>query len=149
MPTYPSNLNGPSLTVNNLNDLRELTNPVDGALGEPDLTNPTQTYNDIATAFNKLLVELFQVKSQFIGMYDIADPTGVGTTTNANITAAEQNYVSSHFGLKLHYLTTRAVALAREIQNVQADIDSAVGAGGAQAPVGVQTTYPSDYSKGW
>jgi hypothetical protein len=148
MPTYPSNLNGPSTTVNNLTDLREMVNPV-GANGEPDITDPTKTYDDVATALNLLLVELFQVKNQFIGTYNIADPTGVGVTTNANITATEQAYIAAHFGLKLHYLTTRALSLAREIQNIQADINTAVGASGAQAPVGVTPQMPSDFNRGW
>ncbi len=148
MPEYPTNFNDPSTTVNNLTDLRELNNPV-GTNGDPDLTNPTATYNDVATAFNKLLAELHQVKSQFIGMYDITDPTGLGTTTNANITAAEQAYISAHFGLKLHYLTSRAMQLAREIQNIQADINTAVGASGAQTPVGATPLLPSDYNRGW
>lgn len=148
MPEYPTNLNDPSTTVNNLTDLRELNNPV-GTNGDPDLTTPTATYDDVATAFNKLLAELYQVKSQFIGMYDIADPTGLSGTTNANITSAEQAYISAHFGLKIHYLTSRALSLAREIQLIQADINTAVGAGGAQAPVGVTAVMPSDYNRGW
>ena len=148
MPTYPSNLNDPSTTVNNLTDLRELTNPM-GSNGDPDISSVTSTYDDVATALNKLLVELYQVKSQFIGMYDIADPTGVGTTTNSNITSAEQAYISAHFGLKIHYLTSRAMSLAREIQNIQADINTAVGASGAQTPVGVTAPMPSDYNRGW
>lgn len=148
MPNYPSNLNDPSTVVNNLTDLRELTNPM-GSNGDPDLSNVTATYDDVTTTFNKLLVELYQIKSQFIGMYDIADPTGVGVTTNSNITSAEQAYISAHFGLKLHYLTSRALQLAREIQNIQADINAAVGASGAQAPVGVTATMPSDYNRGW
>lgn len=148
MPEYPSNLNDPSTTVNNLTDLRQLTNPM-GTNGDPDVSSVTATYTDVVSTFNKLLIELFDVKSQFIGMYDIADPTGVGTTTNANITAAEQAYISAHFGLKLHFLTSRALQLAREIQLIQADINTAVGAGGAQEPVGVTATMPSDYNRGW
>lgn len=148
MPEYPSNLNDPSTTVNNLTDLRQLTNPM-GSNGDPDVSDVTATYTDVVSTFNKLLIELFQVKSQFIGMYDIADPTGVGTTTNSNITSAEQAYISAHFGLKLHFLTSRALQLAREIQLIQADINTAVGGVDAQAPVGVTATMPSDYNRGW
>jgi hypothetical protein len=148
MPTYPSNLNDPSTTVNNLTDLRELTNPM-GSNGDPDISNVTATYDDVATALNKLLVELYQTKSQFIGMYDISDPTGGGVTDSSNITSAEQAYISAHFGLKIHYITSRALSLAREIQNIQADINTAVGSSGAQAPVGVTAPMPSDYNRGW
>jgi hypothetical protein len=148
MPEYPSNFNGPTLAVNNINDLRELNDPVT-TNGEPVIATPTATYGDLVTAMNKLLVELFQTKSQFVGMYDIADPTGVGVTTNANITTAERAYIAAHFGLKIHHLTARALQLAREIQNLQADINTAVGGSGAQGPVGVTATMPSDYNRGW
>lgn len=147
MPNYPSNLNDPSTTVNNLTDLRELTNPV-GSNGDPDISGVTATYDDVATAFNKLLVELYQSKSEFIGMYDISDPVG-STTTNSNITSAEQAYISAHFGMKLYFLRERSLQLAREIQNIQADITNALGASGAQAPVGVTATMPSSYNRGW
>jgi len=147
MPNYPSNLNDPSTTVNNLTDLRELTNPV-GSNGDPDISGVTATYDDVATAFNKLLVELYQSKSQFIGMYDISDPAGA-TTTNSNITSAEQAYISAHFGMKLYFLRERSLQLAREIQNIQADINNALGGSGAQAPVGVTATMPSSYNRGW
>ena len=148
MPTYPSNLNGPSKTVNNVTDLRELNNPV-GANGAPDITDPTNTYADVATAVNKLLVELYEVKSQFIGMKDIADPSGLGATTNSNLTTAEQKYIANHFSLKIHGITAKALELAREIQLLQADINGALGASGAQAPVGVTSRYPSGQNRGW
>lgn len=148
MPTYPSNLNGPSKSVNNVTDLRELNNPV-GANGAPDITNPTDTYADVAAAFNKLLIELYQVKTQFIGMKDVADPSGLSATTNANITTAEQKFIANHFGLKLHALTANALELAREIQLIQADIQNALGAASDQAPVGVTSRYPSGQNRGW
>lgn len=148
MPTYPSNLNDPATTVNNLTNLWELNNPM-GTYGDPDITTPTETYDDVATVLNKLLVEIYQIKNQFIGTYDIADPTLSPTVDNENITGAEQRYIAAHFGLKIHFLTNRALQLAREIQNLQADINTAVGASGAQAPVGVTAQMPSDYNRGW
>ena len=148
MPTYPSNLNDPSTTVNNLTDLRVLTNRL-STNGDPDLSDPTSTYADLATAFNLLLMELYQIKSQVIGVYDISDPSGSSATTNSNITAHEQAYISAHFGFKIYYLTSRALSMARAIQDLQADISNAVGAGGAQTPVDATATLPSDYNRGW
>ncbi|MBS1722283.1 MAG: hypothetical protein JSS66_04665 [Armatimonadetes bacterium] len=146
MPTYPSNYNDPTLTVNNLTDLRQLTNPLAaGNAGDPDLTTPTATYDDLATALNLLLVEIYQIKSQVIGTYDISNPVG-SVTTNSNITSGEQTFVAQAFQPKVLFLTKRALQLAREIQNLQADINTAVGASGSQSPA---ASGPSEYNHGW
>jgi hypothetical protein len=148
MPTYPSDLNGPNLTMNNLTNREELVDIV--ATGGVPITGAhSDTYANTALALNNLLVDIFSAKSQIVGTKDISDPAGLDATENANITEAEEAYLAAAFALEFRNVQAQAMELSRLIIDLKAKINTGVGGAASQAPAGTAKRYPTELGSTW
>lgn len=117
--TYPTNANDPTLSVNNLTDHRDLTSPNYDSTGEPSISNPTQTLNDLFNPFTSLGI-LETLKTE-INNYESAVQV-------ATLSATELSYFTKMKELRLLMLTELARKMAFELKRltaevVQADLD--------------------------
>ena len=113
MPHYASNLNNPSLTIDNVAKRYELVDlindsvglqgpyPSDQSIGTVNLTNPTQTKVDLDTAITALNAEIS------------AYQTAIGSSTSKEII-----YIENALSLKYNELQRRIFHLAYMLQRV-------------------------------
>lgn len=145
MPSYPSNYNGPSLSVNNVTNRTELRD-VTNSDGTTTTTEPTDTLGDVATAINTLLTEIYQIKDQLPEVKDIADPSGLSGTDNANLTTSDRAWLANAYGNHLSDIKAKCMALSYTLNILQGQINTAVGGSGDDFNV---VNYPSDYGRGY
>lgn len=125
MPTYPTNANDPSLTVNNVTDFL-INADIVGTNGDVLLTNPTQTLDDLNAMCTNYL-------TQQLAYYNALHAGGLMQLEETVFTHLAQ--------LKLKRYKTFALRFARLLKELTADVVTAAAIT-STAP-NVTSQYPS------